>query len=103
MSTAPARDLAEDLTARILSLEGVRGIFPDHAIAAAVLTVVKASNAASGLVQIDSDGTKLRIVARLATDRTVPSPVLTEQVVAITDELVSPLLFSLTIEYAHIE
>lgn len=103
MSTAATRELAESLTAQIVAVPGVQGIFPNHVIGAAVLAVVTASRPTTGLVDIDDRDAEIRVTARLATTRTIPTPEVIEQVRQVVAQGVFPRPFVLHVELAHID
>jgi hypothetical protein len=103
VTTATTRELAETLTAQIVAIPGVQGIFPHHTLGAAVLAVVTASRPASGLIDIDDRDTEVRVTARLATTRTISTPEVIEQVRQVVADSMSPRPFTLHIEFAHID
>lgn len=69
----PGQD-AEAVTAAVVGLEGVRGIFPDHPIGAIALTLVTAGEErATALIDVTRDGAQVELTARLAIDRAQPT------------------------------
>ena len=104
MTSDVTRSLAEELTSRFTALDGVRGIFPEHATAAAVLALVT-STAPSGaaVVGVDSRGASIKISARIATSRSVPARVVLAGAASAVADVVGPHPYALDIEFAYID
>jgi hypothetical protein len=104
MTTSASGTLAEELTRRFATLDGVRGIFPEHAAASAVLALVTGGEPTrDGLVRVDSSGPEIRISARIATSRSVSArSVLAGAATAVVDAI-GPRPYVLDIEFAYID
>ncbi|WP_375389126.1 hypothetical protein [uncultured Amnibacterium sp.] len=69
MSDASELDLAASLTRLVVDIPGVRGIYPQSVVSAAVAGLVRSAwSAATGLLKVEQDGEVVRITARLAVD-----------------------------------
>lgn len=98
-ASAPAETAARELTGRFLELTGVLGLFPRHPAAAAILTLVTDdAPPPHGAVEVDDLGSRLRISARLATSRAVPSAVVVERAVGAVREVMGSRAFALELE-----
>jgi hypothetical protein len=103
MNADPSNALAEVITARIVAIDGVRGLFPSHPTAAAVLATIASNRPATARVGIDTRAGVIRVVARLATDRRTPSADVIAQVSRAVAELTGDRPLALHIEVAHID
>lgn len=96
-------ELAIRITERLLAVPGVRGVFPQQALAAALTAVTSRSSSASGVVTVALDDGTATVTARLATDQRVPAA---EVIAAAREAIVlelRDLAPTVRIELAHIE
>ena len=104
MTRGADRDLADELTTRFAAIEGVRAIFPDHAAAAAVLSLVaRSADASAGRVRVVADGEAVRISARLATERAVATKDVIALAVVAVVAAVGTQPYELELEFAYID
>ncbi|WP_375386839.1 hypothetical protein [uncultured Amnibacterium sp.] len=102
--TAASAEQADRLTRAIAAVDGVEAVFPDRAAAAVVRAVVSRGAAGDrGSVRVEVDGDTVRIVARLAVARSVPSSRVVADVTAAVAAALGSEGFALELEVAAID
>jgi hypothetical protein len=100
MTSESAAALATELTDRFAALDGVRGIFPEHVTALALVTGGSRRN---GLVRVDTGGPEVVVSARLATSRSVPAASIVADARRAVVEVLGTRPYALDIEVAYID
>lgn len=97
-------ELAVDLTRRIVDTEGVRGIFPESVVGAAVAALVRSDrSSATGLVELKRSAGTVVVTARLAVDVATSSAAIAAGVFATAQQVLGAAPFRLHLEISHID
>lgn len=104
MSAAADDGLAERLASALLTVDGVRALFPRRPPAVAALALVGVDRPdPAALVEVDLRGQVLDVSTRLATSRTAPSRIVVDHALGAIREVLGPRSGRIDIELAYIE